>query len=304
MSENISERDLLIESLPLGANRAQWAEFEAGVLGRTPVCPSIPELIQLGRGDLPGERAQAIRGHAQDCPHCRAWCQGFAPAPDDPRAASVQRSQELAPAPSAVEEPEQPVAAEAPSGPVAWEDRPVANPSGTFNSTFMRFSPRELIGELRDVLPELLADVGLAPARAESFRQFVLAQLEKDARFASAGLPIWLERFAREDLGLRALPAQLSTNDWEVVLLHCALRYLARKPPVRFNKQKEKEEAASFYRGVVEEGVQSWQHVGQSLNQLASRTGITREAARELLHEGKTYHRSIRSRCLNLARKA
>jgi hypothetical protein len=300
VSEEVSERELLIESLPPGADLQRWAELEARVLRRSPDCPPLVTLIELGRGLLPAVRVGEVKRHVDSCRACGAWYQGFTRPPDHPRAASVQGLREQSAPPPAEEEAPPPA-----PPPGSWERQPVPTPSGTFSSLFMRLGPRELIEVLRPQLGDLLADVGFAPNLDEAFRQFVLGRLDQDASFASAGIPEWLERFAREELGLRSLPCRLSPEDWDSVFLRCALRYLALHPPSDLQKEEsirkeETEGARSFYGKALDSGVSSWRFVGQELEQLASSAGITDVAARALLRKGKSTHRSLR---LGLTRK-
>jgi hypothetical protein len=306
MSEHASEREQLIESLPLGAGSEQWAALEERMLGRTSSCPPVVQLLRLSRGLVPPEEAPSLQKHADSCPYCRLWVAGAQRGPDDPLAASVQRFHEQAAA-LPDEEPAQPAAGE--PGPVhaaALEDWSVPVHSGTFASAFRHVHhPRELLEELRPVMEELLADVGLSPDTAEPFLQFGLRQAEDNEwRQAAAWLPRTLERFAREALGLTGLPCVLDRNDWEAIFTRTALRYLILKPPVA--KEADKAAASGFYERLLERGTESWQEAVGSLEEqrrLATETRLSEAEVRQLVFEGSKCRRSIAACCLSPTRK-
>jgi hypothetical protein len=306
MPEHASERDLLIESLPLGASNEQWAAFEERLLGHGPSCPPLVQLLQLRRGLLPPEQALPLQGHASSCPHCRAWVAAARREGETPAANPPQQ----APAPQHAP----PAAAEVfPSANPALEDWSVPVHSGTFASAFRHVNnPRQLLEELAGVLPELLEDVGLSGDGAEDFKQFGLRLAEdKEWRQAAAWLPRTLERFAREALHLTGLPCVLDRDDWEAVLTRTALRYLKNKP--QLVNTADPKTVQSFYGQLLERGIESWQQAvsaelppARSLEEqrrLAAETGVSEVEVRELVRQGKKWERSILQCCLSPTQK-
>jgi RNA polymerase sigma factor (sigma-70 family) len=265
----------------------------------------LVNLIELKRGLAPPERAKDLRDHARTCRYCCLWVSPAPAAADDPQAASLRRFDELASALPREEEQAQPVAPKDVPAVGALEDWSVPVHSGTFTSAFRYVHhPGALLDELGPVLPELLDDVGLATDLAERFRLFALRQPEEEWKAAAAWLPRTLERFARDELRLAALPCVLDRKDWEVVFNRCALRYLTLKPP--FAGEAERRAASDFYRRLLERGVENWQQVAPSpaeQRRLAAETGVSEREIHTFVYEGRKCERSIVACCLSPARK-
>ena len=303
MSEPVSEREMFVESLPLGASRREWAELEYRVLGRTPACPPVVQLIQLKRDLLSPEAARELRKHAAGCTHCSLW--GAEPPDDgDPRLASLRRFEALTDMTPPEGDAEPTPFREGQVG--SFEDWPVPGHSGTFASAFRHVNhPRQLLEALHEVLPDLLADVGLSRDSNEAFQSFALDKDEQDWQEAPVWLPRTLERFARKKLGLTGLPCVLDQEGWESVFTRCTLRYLARDPLVAH--EADRPVAVEFYKSLLHQEVidlTSLEPVSGEQHRLAAKTaGISEVVGRQLLLKGRQVKRSIVACCLRPAQK-
>ena len=304
MSEFVSEREMSIESLPLGASRREWAELEDRVLGRTPDCPALVQLIRLRRDLLSPEDAGEVRRHAAECSYCGPWVRGFECPDDDPWLASLHRFQALPDEPPVAEDPKPTTPLDAPA--YSFEDWSVPGYSASYASVFRYIKhPRQLLDALRPVLPELLADVGLSRDLADAFESFALDKDEQEWQEASAWLPRTLERFARKRLGLTALPCVLDQEGWKGVFTRCTLRYLALNPLM--THEADRAVAGSFYASLLAQGVVDLSQFAPGLQEqyrlAAVSAGIGEVEGRQLLAKGRNVKRSLVACSLRPAQK-
>jgi hypothetical protein len=265
---------LLIESLPLGASVKEWAAFESAVLGGSATCPPTVSLIELSHGLLSGKVAEEVEKHLAGCRYCAACYRGLTQAREGRQAAALEAMSDL------LAEPWEDFPTSQPLTPTsaAPADSPVREFSGSLFTTFLRAAgPRDLLEKLRPALSEVLADVGLASGLADDFRQFVSRELEKRPQFASAGLSGWLEEFAREKLGLGALPRRMGPEDWYEVFVRCVLW--------RFPDGQD--DVARVYAAARNAGMRSWKVDEQGLKKLAAEARVTDVALRQLLKKGR-----------------
>jgi hypothetical protein len=234
MSEPVSERDLVLESLPITADSEQWRQFEAQVLGRTEGCPATTKLIDY-LCDPGTDKTGEVAFHLQSgCRYCNSWYRGYTRPPEAEPMAAVQEvlRRHAVPVSAEPESVGQPVAPETTTAPQPAEaERPALWPwseeSQSLAHSFMRADDPQAIRALRPFLSNLLDYVGLDRELEGQFARF----LDRQVQVPPSGLPGWLDQFAREDLGLRALPLRLRPKDWKRAFLRLALDYLASNPP-------------------------------------------------------------------------
>jgi hypothetical protein len=297
MPESRSERELLAESLVLGLSDGRWAEFEASVLGRTATCPPTVKLIELGRNLLSPSECEEMMQHVRTCPYCDAWHQGFTRPTDGPRGDSLETMRDLLATPW-----EEALTSE-PLMPASTANVPMDSPWSRFSFSSQSITITRMIGqeEMLLALPTLLEDVGLDPDHAKPFQGFLERKKEEmDSRFAAGNWPEWVEQYARQELGLKALPCRPRPEDWNSILWRFAVRCL--EGTTLLNPSMGEAGVVSWspsdlYRAMREEPMpSSWPLDDRYVQNLASRVGTKDVEARKLLGKAMKLHQKLTHR--------
>jgi hypothetical protein len=159
-----SERDMIHDSLE--PEEADWADFEARVLGKTDDCLTFEEIFTLAAQD----RTSA---HLDSCPRCKRWYESYR----NSRTTRSSSKKEV-PTPGSLL-----AAVVAPPPSPATDDMPEGNTLvwSEIQALFMEGKTSEALQELQVFLAGLLEEYGGKAAWTDDFRVFLAAQIRQNA---------------------------------------------------------------------------------------------------------------------------